>query len=138
MISGVLLLVLLATALASRLGEGSRWMYAPLLGSILLVFAVPHDFILGLPFAGRVAWSALVVPLPIFFAGLVFSSTFKHTAYPAAVFGANLVGAMVGGFAEYLSMAVGSRSLVVVVIGAYLLSLAAVSVVRSKTAVTSA
>jgi hypothetical protein len=72
------------------------------------------------------------VPLPIFFAGLVFSSTFKRTAYPSAVFGANLVGAMVGGFAEYLSMAIGSRSLVVVVITAYLVSLAAVSIAKSR------
>jgi hypothetical protein len=126
-ISGVLLLVLLANALAERLGGFSRWMYAPLLASILIVYAVPHGFVLGLPFAARVAWTALVVPLPIFFAGLVFSSTFRSTARPSAAFGANLVGAMVGGFAEYLSMAMGSRSLVAVVIGAYIVSFAAVN-----------
>jgi spermine/spermidine synthase len=137
-ISGVLLLVLLANTLAGRLQGFSRWLYAPLIGSILLVYAVPHHLILGLPFAGRVAWTALVVPLPIFFAGLVFSSTFKRTACPSAVFGANLVGAMIGGFAEYLSMAIGSGSLVVVVIGAYLVSLAAVSTARSKAVVASA
>jgi len=86
---------------------------------------VPREVILGLPFAGRVAWTALAVPIPIFFAGLVFSGTFKRTAHAAVAFGANLVGAMVGGFAEYLSMASGSRSLVVVVIGAYVVSLVA-------------
>jgi hypothetical protein len=133
-ISGVLLLVLCANALAARFRGFSRWQYAPLIGSILLVYAVPHNLILGLPFTGRVVWTALIVPLPIFFAGLVFSSTFKRTAYPSAVFGANLVGAMVGGFAEYLSMAIGSRSLVVVVIIAYLVSLAAVSIAK-RTAV---
>ena len=107
-------------------------------GPFFLVYAVPDHLILGFPFAGRVAWTALVVPLPIFFAGLVFSSTFKRTAYPSAVFGANLVGAMVGGFAEYLSMAVGSRSLVVLVIGAYLVSLTAVKMAVTKTVVASA
>jgi hypothetical protein len=137
-ISGVLLLVLLANTLAGRFRGLSRWLYAPLIGSILLVYAVPHDLILGLPFVGRVAWTALVVPLPIFFAGLVFSSTFKRTAHPSAVFGANLVGAMVGGFAEYLSMAIGSRNLVVIVIAAYLVSLAAVNTARSKAVVASA
>jgi hypothetical protein len=137
-ISGVLLMVLLANALAGRFRGFSRWLYAPLIGSILVVYAVPHNFILGLPFTGRVAWTALAVPLPIFFAGLVFSSTFKRTAHPSAVFGANLVGAMVGGFAEYLSMAIGSRSLVVVVIGAYLVSLASVSIARSRAVVASA
>jgi hypothetical protein len=137
-ISGVLLLVLLANAVAGRLPGFSRWLYVPLIGSILLVYAVPHNLILGLPFAGRVVWTSLAVPLPIFFAGLVFSSTFKRTSHPSAVFGANLVGAMVGGFAEYLSMAVGSRSLVVLVISAYLVSLTAVKMAMSKAAVASA
>jgi predicted membrane-bound spermidine synthase len=124
-IAGVLLMVLLANHVASRLRGFTRWLYAPLLGSILLVYSVPPGVILGLPFAGRVAWAAMAVPIPIFFAGLVFSGTFKRTAHASAAFGANLVGAMVGGFAEYLSMATGSRSLVVVVTGAYLVSLLA-------------
>ena len=129
-IAGVLLMVLLANAVAGWLRSPTRWLYAPLIGSILLVFAVPNDLILGLPFAGRIAWTALVVPIPIFFAGLIFSGTFKRTPNPSAAFGANLVGAMVGGFAEYLSMAIGRQSLVLVVLGAYLVSLAAVTVVR--------
>jgi hypothetical protein len=126
-ISGVLLLVLLANGLAESIRGFSRWLYAPLFGSILLVYAVPHSFALELPFTARVAWTALVVPLPVFFAGLVFSATFKRSANPSGVFGANLVGAMVGGFAEYLSMATGSRSLVAIVIGAYIVSFMAVS-----------
>jgi predicted membrane-bound spermidine synthase len=133
-ISGVLLLVLLANALSARLPGFTRWLYVPLLGAILLVYAVPHDLILGLPVAGRVAWTSLIVPLPLFFAGLVFSSTFKRSTNPSAVFGANLVGAMVGGFAEYLSMAVGSRALLIVVIAAYLVSLGAVSVFWRRSA----
>jgi hypothetical protein len=124
-IAGVLLMVLLANGVADRLRAFSRWWYVPLIGSILLTYAVPRGAILDLPLAGRIAWTALAVPIPIFFAGLIFSGTFKRTAHPAAAFGANLVGAMVGGFAEYLSMASGSRSLVVVVTAAYLVSLAA-------------
>jgi hypothetical protein len=38
--------------------------------------------------------------------------------------GANLVGAMLGGFAEYLSMAVGSERLFLAIIGCYLASAA--------------
>jgi hypothetical protein len=122
-ISGVLLMVLLANAVAARLRSFSKLLYAPLLGSIVLVYAMPHDLILSLSFAGRLAWTALAVPIPIFFAGLVFSTTFKRSIQAPAVFGANLVGAMVGGFAEYLGMAFGSRSLVLVVVGAYVVSL---------------
>jgi hypothetical protein len=125
-------MVLLANGVASRLPGFTRWWYAPLIGSILLVYAVPTEAILGLPFVGRLAWTMLAVPLPIFFAGLVFSGTFKLSTQPSAAFGANLVGAMLGGFAEYLSMATGRTSLVFVVIAAYLVSLAAVSVGQSR------
>lgn len=124
-IAGVLLMVLLANAVASRIQSFTSWLYASLIGSVIVLFAVPTHAILSLPFAGRLAWTMLAIPIPIFFAGLVFSGTFKRTAHPSAAFGANLVGAMVGGFAEYLSMATGRQSLVVVVIGAYVVSLIA-------------
>jgi hypothetical protein len=129
-IAGVLLMVLLANAVASRLGDFTLWLYAPLFGSILMLFAVPTGAVLGLPFAGRLAWTLVAIPIPVFFAGLVFSGTFKRAASPSAAFGANLVGAMFGGFAEYLSMATGRRSLVVVVIGAYVVSLLATMAAR--------
>ena len=131
-IAGVLLMVLLANGVAARIRGFTAWLYLPLIGSILLVYAVPTDAILRLPFTGRLAWALLVVPIPIFFAGLVFSGTFKRTARPSAVFGANLVGAMVGGFAEYLSMASGRRSLVLVVIAAYLVSLLATTIAERR------
>jgi len=59
------------------------------------------------------------VPLPVFFAGLIFSATFRDVRTPAVLFGANLIGAMLGGFVEYLGMATGSRFLTVIVIVAY-------------------
>jgi predicted membrane-bound spermidine synthase len=125
-IAGVLLMVLLANAVASRVTGFSLWLYAPLIGAILVLFLVPTDWILAFSIPGRLLWALLAIPLPIFFAGLVFSSTFKRAVHPSAAFGANLVGAMVGGFAEYLSMATGRRSLVLVVIGAYLISFVAI------------
>jgi hypothetical protein len=130
-IAGVLLMVLLANALAGRVVRSqTRWLYLPLIGSILLVFAVPNDLILGLSLPGRIAWTALVVPIPILFAGLIFSGTFKDVPDPSTAFGANLIGAMVGGFAEYLSMASGRQSLVVVVVAAYFLSFGALTLRR--------
>ena len=59
------------------------------------------------------------MPLPVFFAGIIFSTTFRD-APPSAVFGANLIGAMVGGFCEYLGMAIGNHRLSLLVIVAYL------------------
>ncbi len=120
-VSGVLVMVLMANFLAMRLSFSLK-LYLPLLLSLLLIYLVPRDFVLGFPFAGRMTWVALILPLPIFFAGLVFSTTFRLAKVPSALFGANLVGAMIGGFCEYLGMAFGTRHLMLIVVAAYLAS----------------
>jgi hypothetical protein len=51
---------------------------------------------------------------PVFIANLVFASRFRDTADPTTAFGANLLGAMLGGVLEYLSLITGYRGLLVV------------------------
>jgi hypothetical protein len=70
--------------------------------------------------------------MPIFFAGVIFSTTFRESLAPAAVFGANLIGAMLGGFCEYLSMAIGNHLLSLLVVAAYLGSLLAMVAARRR------
>ena len=79
----------------------------PLVAALLVLYFTPRDAILAQAFGLRLAWSLLVVPLPIFFAGLIFSTTFRLSPDPSASLGTNLIGATVGGFAEYLGMALG-------------------------------
>jgi hypothetical protein len=52
---------------------------------------------------------------PIFTANLVFTQRFKDTASSTTAFGANLLGAMVGGLVEYSALVIGYRSLLVFV-----------------------
>ena len=52
---------------------------------------------------------------PILCAGLLFGSAIKHSTSLARDYGTNLLGAMVGGVAEYLSLATGFRFLLLVV-----------------------
>ena len=122
-VAGVLLMVLAANLVAMRLAKFGLWMYLPLIASLLLLYFVKRDAILALSFNERMLWSLLVVPLPIFFAGLVFSTSFREALSPSALFGANLIGAMIGGFCEYFSMKIGNGNLMFLVIGAYLVSL---------------
>jgi hypothetical protein len=129
-ITGVLLMVLAANLTAIRRTSFSRWLYLPLLLSLLMLYFVPRDSILALPLVARLMWSLLVVPLPIFFAGLIFSLTFRDGGNPAQLLGANLIGAMVGGFAEYLAMVTGQQALMLIVVGAYLASFACVRLPR--------
>ncbi len=63
------------------------------------------------------------MPLPIFFAGLIFSTTFRDGGDPATLLAANLIGATIGGFLEYLAMAVGTHDLMIIVAAAYIGSL---------------
>lgn len=129
-VAGVLMMVIAANLVAERLRAFSPWMYAPLFATLALLLLVPRENVLQFEFAGRMAWTLLVVPLPIFFAGIIFSTTFREAAAPSAVFGANLIGAMLGGFCEYLGMAIGNHRLSVLVIAAYLGSLLVLTTAR--------
>jgi len=129
-ITGVLLMVLAANLVALRLARFRAAFYVPLFASLLLLALTDRQWVLSLPYGVRLAWALLVVPLPIFFAGLIFSTTFRDAANPSAVFGANLIGATIGGFCEYLGMATGTHVLWWVVIGAYCASFLCVRFVR--------
>jgi hypothetical protein len=117
---GVLLMVMAANLLAERLRGFSMRMYLPLFAILAILLIVPREHILEYSFSGRMLWTLLVVPLPVFFAGIIFSTTFRESSTPSAVFGANLIGAMVGGFCEYLVTAVGNHRLSLLVMVAYL------------------
>lgn len=129
-VAGVLLMVLASNLVASRLKAFSYRLYLPLFVTLAVLYLVPREQILGLDFAGRLAWVLLAVPLPVFFAGLIFSTSFRETRSPAAAFGANLIGAMLGGFCEYLGMSIGSHRLSLLVFACYAGSLIALVVVR--------
>jgi SAM-dependent methyltransferase len=66
-----------------------------------------------------------ILTLPLFFSGLVFSSEMAGARSVAAALGSNLIGAMLGGCLEYNSMYFGYRSLYLLILAIYALSLAA-------------
>ncbi len=121
-LAGVLLMVLAANLVATRIAAFSLRFYLPLFASVIVLYLIPTDWILALPLAGRLAWALVAVPLPIFFAGLIFSTTFRAVQNSAALLGANLIGATAGGFCEYWSMVGGTRALTLVVLATYAIS----------------
>jgi len=60
--------------------------------------------------------------LPLFFAGIVFASSFSVCTDTNVAFGSNLIGAVVGGATEAASLAWGIRSLTLLALGFYALS----------------
>jgi hypothetical protein len=86
-----------------------------LLGLLLLglaaAAAVPTSALLALPVAPRFLAATMLAFFPIFVANLLFAGRFRDAEDPTAAFGANLLGAMVGGVLEYLSLVTGYRAL---------------------------
>ena len=121
-ILGVLVMVLLANLVATRIARFSPAFYMPLVASIVFLYFFPTQYVLSWSLPMRLLFSLAVIPLPIFFAGLIFSSTFRDSPDPGFSFGSNLLGAMVGGFLEYLGMMTGTRALLLIVLVFYLAS----------------
>jgi hypothetical protein len=62
----------------------------------------------------RAAAAITIAFFPVFLANLVFSKRFADSLNPTAAFGANLLGAMVGGCLEYATLITGYQSLLLI------------------------
>jgi spermidine synthase len=79
--------------------------------SLALSFWVDPDLVLGAGTVAQLGFGALILS-PVYFAGLVFARSFRAAADPAPAMGANIMGAVLGGWIEYATMAFGMRALV--------------------------
>jgi SAM-dependent methyltransferase len=123
--AGVLVAVLLAVEFTRRFPTPRLpVMYALLAASLALAWLVPVQWILGLPLELRLVVSVALAFTPIFCANIVFAKRFADTANATAAFGANLLGAVLGGCLEYLSLIVGHRGLLLIAASLYLFAFA--------------
>lgn len=130
--AGVLVAVLAAVEVTRRFRTPPLpVMYAVLLAGLLLAWLVPNAWLLSLPVPLRAVAAVTVAFLPIFAANVVFAKRFSDTADATTSFGANLLGAMVGGCLEYLALVIGYKGLLIV---AALLYLGALALMPRKTA----
>jgi len=122
-ISAVLIMILLSNFAAERWKRPSYALFYPLLLlSILLIYIIPVDrLFLKSELAKGIAVGGLFC-LPVFFAGLIFITSFRATPQKDAAFGANLLGAILGGFLEGVSFITGMRFLLLLAAGLYILS----------------
>jgi hypothetical protein len=112
---GVLAMVLAANTLAARTSRYRRELWYGLLAlSLIALWLLPLDPLFELEIAG------LAVAVPVFFAGIIFSSELRLRADAAAALGSNLCGAVVGGLLENLSMLAGLKAVVMLALLFYL------------------
>jgi SAM-dependent methyltransferase len=117
---GILLTVYLAVEVARlRRLPRAAVLYVLLFATLAIAWVVPPASLLELPVGLRWVSATLLAFAPVFVANLVFAQRFKDTASSTTAFGANLLGAMVGGVIEYLALVMGYRSLLVVAAALY-------------------
>jgi hypothetical protein len=125
--AGVLIAVLAAVEITRRFRTPPlKVMYAVLFGGLALSWVIPESWLLALPVPARLVVAVVIAFLPIFAANVVFAKRFTDTTDPTGAFGANLLGAMVGGCLEYTALLVGFPGLLLVAaalyVGAFLLA----------------
>jgi hypothetical protein len=122
-IGSILAMILLANLYVEKVGRiHPRLLYLLLIVSIFLNWWLGPEVYLSLSRVPAVVLSSLSLSLPLFFAGIIFAASFKATQDVSGMFAYNLLGAIMGGLLEYVSMATGFRFLFLVAIGLYCIS----------------
>jgi SAM-dependent methyltransferase len=122
--TGVLLAVLAAIEISMRWrSQRPAILYAFLLVALAVAWLVPLDAVLRLDFAPRFVVACLLAFTPILIANLIFAQRFRDVGDSVTAFGANLLGAMLGGILEYTSLLTGYRALLILVAVIYGLAL---------------
>ena len=114
--AGVLISVYLAVEVARHVRlPPAPVLYVLLLVSLAVAWTVPQESLLALSPAPRFLAAVAIAFAPIFLANLVFAQRFRDVAASNIAFAANLLGAIVGGTLEYLSLVTGYSFLLIVV-----------------------
>jgi SAM-dependent methyltransferase len=121
--ASILTSVILAIEVVERVRVPSlAVLYVLLAASLAILWAIPADTLLQLPFAPRLLAAGTLAFMPVFLANVIFAERFKDTSSSTTAFGANLLGAIVGGTLEYGSLVVGYRGMTLVVAALYALA----------------
>jgi len=125
-IASVLSMALVANYVVSRVEITRPWLVgAALMALLALNFLIPVGTVAFESRAAESIFYAVLMFSPILCAGLLFGSAIKGSTSLARDYGTNLLGAMVGGVGEYLSLITGFRALLVVIALCYIGAVAA-------------
>jgi SAM-dependent methyltransferase len=131
-VSALLLLIVAANITYKLIPHLSlRWVYPMLFATLALLYGIPMRLLFfGSPMT-RGIFATLALCLPVYFAGLIFISSFSRVKFEGSALGSNLFGSLAGGLLESLSLWFGLKSLTLIAILLYAGSL--VSIMRRRT-----
>jgi hypothetical protein len=120
-ISGVLLMALAANIVVLRRPKlRLQPIYVLLFLSLALNYFFPLDLLNNYSVILRAVGGMVLLSLPLFFAGLIFSESLRRSGDTATALGSNLYGSVAGGILEYGSLVWGIKSLYILAALVYL------------------
>jgi len=123
-ISGVLVMILLANLLAYRFPKlPLTLVYGLLIGTCLALYFVDLSRFAFLPYVTKAVVIGGLTTLPMLFSGIVFIRSFAVVEKKDEALGSNLLGALVGALLQSVTFVTGIKALLLLVAGLYLLSL---------------
>jgi SAM-dependent methyltransferase len=119
-IAGLMLLIVAANFVVEALpGLSLRYPYAGIALSAALAYFLPTRALFVESVWLRALLCTVVLCVPVFFAGIIFVRSFAEAGFSGECLGSNLLGALVGGLLESLSMWIGIKALVLVAAALY-------------------
>lgn len=110
-IGAFLLMAILANALVMRRTPPYTLAYGALFVLLGGSMVLPYSHLDALPGWEKVLASGILVGLPVFFSGLIFSRSLERVGRPSEALGVNLLGAVIGGILENTVMLAGTAIL---------------------------
>jgi len=125
----VLLLIVLANLTVAATGRNlQKPAYAALFILLILSYGIEPGIVLGRGVAPAIAYGLFILS-PVYCAGVIFAHSFRVSPAAGPAIGANILGAVLGGWIEYATMISGIRSMALLALGFYLASLIALVIV---------
>lgn len=122
---GILLTVYLSIEITRLYSIRYRLLcYIGLVLSLLLAWFIPNAWLLSLSLLPRCLIAIALAFAPILMANLLFADQFRKTTHSTEAFGANLLGAVLGGLLEYSSLIIGYQNLFLLIIAIYIIAIA--------------
>jgi hypothetical protein len=116
----ILVMILLSNLFVLALKPRVLWPFYLFLTAALLVNAMlPMSYFLNLPGTAKTVASCAVVFVPIFFAGVIFATTFGESRRPDVDFGSNIAGVILGGLTENFSLMLGFDHVLLLAVAFY-------------------
>jgi len=88
--------------------------YAGLFVTLAVMYFVPMQKLFFESWAVRAVVATLALCTPVFFAGIIFVSSFARAGFRGSALGSNLFGALIGGLLESASLWFGLKSLTII------------------------